>query len=143
MSHHHTDDLLCLLCLEKISTAHLKLQDIWNLIKTEFKDCHISWCFRDEENQNSLYHEGKTRCMWPNSKHNTMVDQKPCAQAMDLFQLSSEGIALFPLAYYKKIAAWLIATAQPIVWTGQWTMAHEHIVESDHFQLSQPLGHNS
>jgi len=140
MSHHVNGQSSCPLCSEKIAEGHPKLQDIWNKIKSAFPDCHISWCFRNEKDQNRFYEEGKTRCLWPHSKHNVMKDDQPMSQAMDLFQISlATGAAWFLPEYYLKISDFLDSENLGIEWSGRWTQGKEHFSELDHFQLMSEM----
>lgn len=132
----HTKDPVCPLCQEKMALAHPTLQEWWKKIKAEFPDAHVSWTFRDKEMQELFFEDGRTRCRWPNSKHN----RKP-AEAMDLFQLRPDGMAAWQRAYFVKIAEWLKAQNCPLQWSGTWTTFREY----DHFEIKQliPAGSKS
>jgi len=54
---------------DSLSTAHPDLQKLFNeVIKTY--DCTILCGYRNEEDQNKAYHEGRSKVMYPNGKHN-------------------------------------------------------------------------
>lgn len=123
---HHTHDPVCPLCVEKLHDADPALHDIYLQVKAEFPDAHISWTFRDEANQNQFFQDGKTRCRWPNSKHN----RKP-SRAMDLFQLRPDNVAAWPAPWFRSIADFLTSIGAPIQWGGHW----KTIGDGDHYEL--------
>ena len=52
-----------------LATAHPDLQRLFNeVIKTY--DCTILCGYRNEEDQNKAYHEGRSKIKYPNGKHN-------------------------------------------------------------------------
>lgn len=131
---HHTHDKLCPLCAEKETTLNPELATWWRWVKDRHPEAHIAWGFRDEENQNQFYAEGKTRARWPHSKHNVMKDGKPCAEAFDCFIILADNLARFPASWYKALAQALKEASAPIQWAGEWT----GFKEQDHFQLQLP-----
>jgi hypothetical protein len=84
---YHTNDLICLLCAEKLATADPRIAEWFLEIKKEFPHAHVSWAYRNKEDQDRFFAEGKTRAKFPRSKHNVERDGKPYAQALDLFEL--------------------------------------------------------
>ena len=83
--------------------------------------------------QNEAHAEGKSKLSWPNSKHNTIKpDGTPCAEALDLFQICSNGMAAWSWKYFKQIADEVAAHAEPIKWGGAW----QKFDDSDHFELA-------
>lgn len=131
----HTNDVIdCPSCGEKLKQASTPLAEIFiNVIKPVFKDCHISWSWRDEKTQNEAFAEGKSKLSWPNSKHNNMGPNNiPLALALDLFRLNSNGMASWEWKYFNEIAQLLLTNAEPIKWGGQWTT----LGDADHFELS-------
>lgn len=133
---HHSHGLRCLLCNEKITTADPELQHWWVKIKEEMPSCHISWAFREKKIQDLFVKEGKSRALWPTSAHNFMKDEKPCARAVDLFQLSGDGKALFSPGFYFNISQFLIKLDAPIDWSGSW----KTFGETNHFELKANHG---
>lgn len=72
------------------ATVHSTLQ----LFLDEFIkyiDVTIVCGFRTEEEQNKAYPKKSTK-QWPNSKHNRMVDGKPCSTAVDIAPWIKGGI---------------------------------------------------
>lgn len=118
----------CAFCNEKMRDAHEILQNGFRLIKAHFQDCHVSWAFRNEEQQNDVYASGKSRAKWPTSPHN----KKP-SRAMDLFQIrESDGVAQWRKEYFEQIADLLKAAGQPIFWGGRWS----GFSDPPHFQIA-------
>jgi hypothetical protein len=74
-------------------------------VKPRFPGAHISWAFRNQENQQKEFNEGRSLLPWPISKHNkTNKEGQPESRALDLFRLSSDGKAEFPKEWYLEIA---------------------------------------
>lgn len=130
MAHHSQGDL-CPSCEEKLKKVH-PILCIWfrNNVKVKHPDAHISWGFRNEEEQTWAYNDGKSKAKWPESKHNrTDPTGIPRAEALDLFRLSLAGIALFPMSWYRQIADEI--QGDPIQWGGTF----HAIIDLDHFQV--------
>jgi len=133
---HHTPNNNgdCLLCEDKLRFAHETLQ-IWFLeMRNEFKDVHISCSWRDKEDQEKAFHEGKTKALWPHSKHNFEKDGKPCSLALDVFQLD-EGKALFQPKFFCKIHRFNQQRGYPILWGGKF----RRLVDADHFEMNSEI----
>ena len=54
----------------RLATCHRDLQTLFNHIILE-RDCTIVCGYRNEEDQNKAFEEGKSKKRYPNSKHNT------------------------------------------------------------------------
>lgn len=70
----------------KLNTCHEILQIIANhALRYSPVDIMIVSGYRSEDEQNTLYKEGKSKLRYPNSKHNTIdpITLKPCSQALD------------------------------------------------------------
>jgi len=132
---HHAILGPCPLCHERSLEAHPKLQEAWSEIKLKFPDCHISCSFRNKEDQNECFKKGLSKLQWPKSKHNFMWSNSPCARALDLFRLNSDGKAEFPPNYYSDISFFLVRKLFPIEWSGHWNK----MKEMTHFELMDPL----
>lgn len=103
---HTNEGAECPLCAQKLKTACELLQQWFQVIKRKFPDCHISWAWRGETDQNAFLKAGDSGVAWPNSKHNKMDTQgRASAEALDLFRLLKCGKADFTPAYYSDIAA--------------------------------------
>jgi hypothetical protein len=133
MSNHHRNGPDCALCDEKILTMNPRLQVVARQFKQLFPDGHISWGFRDEENQNRLFEENKTKAKWPNSKHNIMKDGAPCAEAFDFFRINPYGVPEWRAAYCQTVWNRLDSDFHgEISWAGNW----KSFKEMDHIQLA-------
>lgn len=135
MGLHHTKDMMCTLCESKIKQAHPYLALWWMAIKQRFPDCHISWTFRDKDQQELAKNDGRSRVVWPHSRHNHMKDNRPYARAMDLFKLRDDWVASWDKDYFAQIAAFLSQNSAQIVWGGAW----EKFKDAPHFELSKDI----
>lgn len=136
----HTSGATCPACDEKLKTADPELARIYrDVIKPRFYDCHISDAWRGERAQNEHVAMGKSRLRWPLSKHNAFDDNgNPCSQALDLFELASNGMACWRWVYFKAIAQELDAEGLPIRWGGDWNgngRKDKDDFDSPHFEL--------
>jgi hypothetical protein len=129
----HSDGAVCPGCEIKLRDAHGDIQRWFREeIKPMFQDCHVSWSFRGKIEQNQAVAEGKSKLPWPLSAHNKSDDQgNPCSLAVDLFELSSNGMASWSWKYFKEIADHTKARGFPIVWGGDF----KTLGDSDHFQF--------
>lgn len=127
----NSDKSPCPSCQEKLKTAHPKLVAWFNdVVQPKFNDAHVSCAYRGKVEQNQAHAEGKSQLAYPNSKHNkTDLDGKPCALAIDLFQLCSNGMAAWPFKYFKEIS---VVMEPGMTWGGNWKF-----VDSPHYQLDQ------
>lgn len=64
-------------------------------------------------------------------------DGSPCALALDLFQLASNGLACWPWNYFKEIANATRDTSHGINWGGDWKHAAASLGDGDHFELTK------
>lgn len=60
--------------LDRLSECHPALQFLF-LEVVKHIDCTILCGHRTEEEQNKMFTEGKSRCKWPMSKHNTYLSR--------------------------------------------------------------------
>ncbi len=130
----HIEGLECPLCNEKLRSADPTIVNIYKLlIKPNFPDCHISWTYRNKEDQEEAFKNKRSKLHYPDSLHNkTDSYGKPCARAIDLFQLTKEKKAAFPVKYYFQIAELLKKQQMPIRWGGTF----KSISDFDHFELA-------
>lgn len=94
MSLHHTDDLACPLCTDKLQDAHPTMREWFLMLKARHPSVHCSWVYRGPAEQELFFNEGRSRCRYPNSKHN----QKP-SKAIDIFQIDADGVARWSKAF--------------------------------------------
>lgn len=130
MTLHHTDDLICPLCEEKLKGVHEKLQAWFLEAKKEFRNIHIACAWRGQEDQEKAYQEGKTRAHFPFSKHNHTREGTPCSLALDVFQLV-DGEAVFDSKFYACLNDLNQSLNCPILWGGTF----KSIIDRDHFEL--------
>lgn len=130
----HANGGSCERCMKMLEEAHPMISFWFWRIQAVFPNVHTCrvWC--GEEEQDRLVAEKKSLLKWPFSLHNrTTPDGVPSAEALDLFLLTSEGVAEFPSDLYREIAGWLKAQGAPIEWGGDWRT----FKDLDHFQLAQ------
>lgn len=120
----------CPACHEKLLLAHPDLSE-WYLkkVKPAFPLCHVSWSYRDQKSQEQAFLDGKSKLHFPNSPHN-----KTPAMALDLFELSLNGMASWAYGFFRDIAALVNADHDPIFWGGNFA----HLMDFDHFELREP-----
>ncbi len=134
MSKHTNDIFECESCEVKLLQVVGPLVDWYRWLKWLHPTVHIAWGFRDRTSQNVAYNTGKSRLAWPDSRHNALNERGvPCAEALDIFELSPKGEALFPIDLYQKIYEESLAQNMPIEWGGSW----EHFKDYDHFQIKK------
>lgn len=129
---HNLDHGACLLCESKLKDGHQFFRDLWPKLKAKFPIIHISCVFRNAEEQEYVFKLGASRKRWPNSKHNLMLDGKPCARAIDLFSIGEDGVAVFSPYQYLQVAKWCKENDLPIVWGGSWLKFRDQ----PHFEMT-------
>lgn len=130
---HTNDTSTCDLCEEKLKQAHPEMAEWYRTqVKPKYPDAHISWTYRDQVSQNQAHAEGKSKLSYPLSAHNKSDDQgNPCALAIDLFQLCSNGMASWDWKYFKQIADDMKAYNTNMIWGGDF----KTIGDADHMEL--------
>lgn len=114
----HVNEASCAKCEEILKTAHPVLRQ-WVLegVRPRHPEAHVSCAWRNEQDQNRDYAEGKSKLKWPLSNHNKFDDQgNPCSLAVDLFELASNGMACWRWLFFKMIADEAKADEAPIDW---------------------------
>lgn len=129
---HHTQAPSCPLCEEKLSQAHPDLAAWYRRVKPLWPDMHISWSFRDQPSQEQAFKDGKSKLHYPHSAHNKVdLFNKPCAEALDLFEIDESYLAKFNPSFYAAINAYNERNGFKVMWGGKW----KTIGDADHFQL--------
>jgi hypothetical protein len=129
----HTHDAICPLCQLKLKQAHPYLQKWFLKIKSRHFDAHISWSYRDQADQEKAFSEGKTHAHYPNSPHNHLdQDGNPLSLALDLFQLSEQGKALWEQAFFRMIWDECVKDGDDMIWGGNF----RSLGDLDHFQFN-------
>lgn len=105
----------------ELDTCHTDLQTLFNEVIKQ-RDCSVLQGFRNKEEQNKAYEEGKSQKKWPNGNHNknpsTAVDVIP----FPIDWNDREGITYFA-GYVLGIAEGLIQTGKithKLRWGGDW-----------------------
>lgn len=127
----HTDDEVCLLCEQKIMTAHPFMADWFRRVKKRYRNAHVSWAWRGPADQNRMKAEGKSNAEFGKSPHNHMVDDRPCSLALDLFLLDEDGLARFPPMFYAKVNSDNERDREPIKWGGKF----KSFGDANHFEM--------
>ena len=125
MPRHSNDSKFCVLCSKKTDQVSGVLSFLFAQIRDEFPDCHMSWGYRDEKQQQEQLEKGYTQVRFPGSKHNRVP-----AEAMDLFQLK-DGKAVFDKEYYEKVAKFVYTKTKNVKWGGSFKKP-----DFPHFELS-------
>lgn len=103
MNLHHNDDDPCPMCESKLEGAHVDLVTWFREVKSLWSNCHVSWAFRNEALQNKAYENHASNLKWPMSAHNHMENNKPCALALDIFQIDEDGVGRFSPKFYSMV----------------------------------------
>lgn len=127
----HTDDAACPLCWEKLKGAHAYLRSWFYEKKRKYPNLHVSWAWRGKEDQERMFREGASRAHFGQSAHNAVdAEGKPCARALDLFQIDEDGVARFSRQFMKKL--WDECKGEPLRWGGNF----KSIGDECHFEYS-------
>jgi hypothetical protein len=130
---HHTSDPICALCEYKLTQADPKLATWFRAVKLKYLNLHISWSYRNKEEQEQVFTEGKSLEHFPNGKHNQMMDGKPCSKALDVFPIDERGRADWDnKTIYAQIAAYNAENHPEIHWGGNFA----HLHDTDHFEIT-------
>lgn len=101
--------------LAKLETCDPRLQQAFQAVVAEF-ECTVLEGHRDQERQNQMVAEGKSKTLWPHSKHNA----KPSLAA---------DVAAYPIDWEDRerqtlFAGYVLATAKAmgvtLRWGGDW-----------------------
>lgn len=125
----HVAGPACPGCEDRKVLAHSDLQEWFTRRKAAHPDLHISWSFRDKAGQTQCLADGTTRLPWPKSKHNASP-----SNALDVFQLCSNGMAAWPWGYFMQLAAETKAECAPIRWGGDFPKVPGQEEDGDHFE---------
>ena len=135
--HHNLNHGVCLLCDSKVKTAHPYLRELWPKIKTQFPLTHVSWGFRNAEEQELMVSTGASFAHWPKSDHNKMDSaNQPCSRAIDLFSYTEDGAAVWSYWQFKKIWEWIQENDFPVLWGGDWPGKKK---DSPHYYLKESI----
>ena len=60
--------------LERLGTCKEDLRELFSIV-IEVIDCTILCGIREKEEQNQMFQAGRSRCIWPDSKHNAILPE--------------------------------------------------------------------
>ena len=124
---HHTSDPQCPLCDYKLTQAHDVLRDWFNThVKPQYPDAHVSWSYRNKQDQDRCLAENKTRLEFPMSKHNQIP-----SLAIDLFEIDQAGHGVWNPKFFVALNEYNEGNGFPIGWGGRW----RSLGDGDHFEL--------
>ncbi len=129
---HHSSDLVCALCEQKLLQSDPVLTAWFHQnVKPAFPDAHVSWTYRDEISQGAAVADGKSKLDFPNSAHNKLP-----AKAIDLFQIDDCGRAKWNPAFFSAINDMNVELGIGLLWGAQFRT----LGDSDHFQINPVAG---
>lgn len=127
MAHHTNDVTPCPLCEEKLVPVHAYMREWFYRVKAVEKNVHISCGQRTEAEQEAAFKSGLSKVHFPDSKHN-----KSPAEALDLFFLTEDGVAVFPQKRYAKINDFNVQNKETVRWGGTF----KTLGDANHFELT-------
>lgn len=129
----HQPGPTCPECEKKLLTAHPYLREWFRTQKAKRPDLHIAWAYRNQQEQEACVNAGSTRLHYPFSPHNATntLDGAPESLALDVFQISEEGVAKWSWTTYSAINKENASAGEPITWGGKF-----EIVDGPHFQYN-------
>ena len=118
----------------RLESSHCQLKELFCEVVKEF-DCTILCGYRDREEQNRLYGEGRSKVKFPDSKHNQIPSWAVDAVPYPIDWQDRERITLFA-GYVLGVAAKMYI---PIQWGGDWNRDTEvkdnEFDDLPHFEL--------
>ena len=124
---------------DRLLQCHKYLQDLFNKVILTF-DCKILEGHRDQETQNGYCYNGKSKLLWPDSKHNKVpslaIDAAP-------YPINWKDLSRFYYfaGYVKGMAADM---GIPLRWGGDWDddtqVMDQRFKDLVHFELPQSKG---
>lgn len=129
----HQSGISCGLCDAKLAQVHDDLGAWFRAAKLKWQNMHISWGFRDQLAQDRAFKDGASFLVWPHSAHNYMIGTRPCALALDIFQIDEDGIARFEYLFNKTLWEWTTRDygSKSLLWGGHF----KKLGDSGHFEL--------
>ncbi len=122
---HHEAGPICPLCESKLAAAHPYLINWFRSLKKKYINVHLSWAYRNLEEQELAVAEGKSKLHYPDSAHNKMP-----AMALDLFQEDEDGVARWSVSFFNLVNSENVTARLPIRWGGRW----KTLGDNDHFE---------
>ena len=127
--------------MSKLETAHILQFELWNEVIKVF-DCTIIEGHRGKAEQNRLFDLGRSRVMWPNSKHNEdpslAIDAGP--YYLEKPHIRWDKSALYRWYFFGGVVKGIaIKMGIPIRWGGDWDMdtyvKDQRFNDLPHFEL--------
>jgi len=124
--------------LGNLETAHEDLQKLFKEVVKGF-DCSILQGHRSKREQDRLYHEGKSKVIYPNSKHNSLpsnaIDAVPYYAGEGIPWADRERFVLFA-GYVLGIASQMgIRIRSGIDWDSDRKIKDHSFFDGPHFEL--------
>ena len=119
-----------------LATCDKRLQDVFNEV-IKHVDCSVIEGHRDEERQNKLYEEGKTKVYWPNGRHNAKPSKAADVVPYPIDWDDRERFHLF--------AGFVIGIAKSMGitlrwggdWDQDWTVMDNKFDDFPHFEIKE------
>ncbi|MBF0290487.1 MAG: M15 family metallopeptidase [SAR324 cluster bacterium] len=127
---------------EKLDQCHPKLRMLFNQV-IQYHDCTIMEGIRSRELQDEYYRTGKSKLMWPHSKHNVVASNE-LSRAVDVAPyIAGKGIPWNDVRYFyhfaglvRGIAAELgIKVRSGLDWDNDWRLDDQSFHDGPHFEL--------
>jgi len=117
-----------------LATAHPSLQRLFREVIKHF-DCSVICGHRTEEEQNKVFHEGKSKVQWPRSKHNRLP-----SIAVDVVPYPVDWKDTNRFYYFAGVVKGIASSMDiDIRWGGDWdgdTQVHDQtFMDLPHFEL--------
>jgi hypothetical protein len=134
---HHTEDPVCPLCEEKLRTACGYMAKWFREKKAKYRNLHVSWAYRGPEEQEKAFQQGASSVHYPHSKHNYTVDGDPFSLALDVFQITEDGEAVFSHKFCELLHKENLEAKLPIRWGGTFKLKKGS--DGTHFEYTGPV----
>lgn len=129
----HKNGQPCDSCIKKLEGCHIGIGTFFVWVRSRFPEAHISWGFRNQQQQDLAFNTGQSKTKWPDSKHNNMADGVPASMAIDIFRLGPDGKAYFEVEFYEKI--WTASQLEGFNGIVEWGGNFKTLKDYNHFEL--------
>lgn len=123
----HVNEDVCPSCEQKLLLADHYLVTWMRQLRSRYPSAHCSTAYRNKEDQEMAYSEGKSHRHYPDSAHN-----KTPAMALDIFQLNDHGQAVFDPVFCARVASENISNGWHLIWGGHFKSLGDY----DHFEYN-------
>lgn len=123
----------------RLETCHPELQRLFKEVVKTF-DCAVLCGYRGAAEQEKAFREGRSKAKFGQSRHNTMIDGKPCSMAVDVapWPLDWQDVRPFyAFAFYVKAKAECMGIKIRLGcdWDGDYNVKNNHFNDLVHFEL--------